>query len=184
MKTLVIIMILVSLSFTSQAQEITELKETNIGFTPISLAETDHPDEYRYIVNDAYAKEFLMNPIGFVESYFDIDSFIEQVEDKNYHTYLVLFSHEKGYLEADYSKDGELKRTRQSFKDIPLPLAVRNELWKQTEGWTMVKNTYKAIGNGSILDKQIYRIKVVQNDKSKIVKIDPSKIEEERVAGM
>lgn len=184
MKTLVVILILVSSGFIAYAQEITELEETNIGFTPISLAETDNSDEYRYIVNDGIAKEFILNPIGFVESYFDIDSFIEQVEDKNYHTYLVRFSHDKGYLEADYSKDGELKRTRQSFKDIPLPLAVRNELWRQTEGWTMVKNTYRSLGKGNLLDKEIYRIKVVQNDKSKIIKIDPKKIGEERVAGM
>ena len=70
------------------------------------------------------------------------------------------------------------------FKDIALPLAVRNELWRQTEGWSMVKNSYKAKGQRNLLDQELYRIKVVKNNKSKIIKIDPKNINEERVAGM
>lgn len=184
MKTLVVILILMSFSFVSKAQGIIELEETKIGFAPFNLIETDNPDEYRYEVNHGFAKDFTKSPIGFMESYFDITSFIEQVEDKDYDTYIVRFSTDKGYLEANFSKDGELNRTRQIFKDTPLPLEVRNELWRQTEGWSMVKNTYKALGKGNKLDKELYRIKVVKDDKSKIVKIDPKKIGEERVAGM
>jgi hypothetical protein len=184
MKTLVVILILMSFSFGSQAQGITELEETKIGFSPMSLTETDNPDEYRYEVNVDFTKDFMKNPIGFMESYFDIASFIEQVEDKDYHTYLVRFSTDKGFLEASYSKDGELNRTRQIFKDIPMPLAVRNELFRQTKGWSMVKNSYIAKGKRNILDKELYRIKVAKDNKSKIIKIDPKNINEERVAGM
>ncbi|MBZ9730574.1 hypothetical protein LB467_12840 [Salegentibacter sp. JZCK2] len=184
MKTLAVILILMGLSISSQAQGITELEETKIGFSPIILTETDNPDEYRYEVNDGFAKDFTKNPMGFIESYFDITSFIEQVKDKDYDTYLVRFSSDKGFLEANYSKDGELNRTRQLFNDFLLPLAVRNELWRQTEGWSMVKNTYKAKGKRDLLEKELYRIKVVKNGKSKIIKIDPKKIGEERVAGM
>ncbi len=184
MKTLVVILILMSFSLVGQAQGVTELEETKIGFSAINLTETDNLDEYRYEVNVGFAKKFLKNPIGFMESYFDIDSFIDQVEGKDYDTYLVRFATDKGFLEARYSKEGELNRTRQIFEDFPLPLAVRNELWRQTKGWSMVKNTYTAKGKRNLVDKELYRIKVVKDNKSKIIKIDPKNIGEERVAGM
>ena len=97
-------------------------------------------------------------------NYFDISNFIEEVKDKDYNSYLVRFSTDKGFLEANYSKDGELNRTRQLFKDVALPVAVRNELWRQTEGWSMVKNSYKAKGQRNLLDEELYRIKVVKNN--------------------
>lgn len=184
MKTLVVILIVFSFSFVGQAQEITELEETKIGFTAMELIPTENPDEYRYKVNDGYAKEFAENPIGFMESYFDIQSFIEEVKDENYNSYLVRISNEKGFLEANYSKNGELTQTRQFFKDAFMPHDVRNELWRQTEGWSMVKNTYKARGKGNRIDKELYRIKVEKDDKSKIVKIDPKKLSEDQVAGI
>ncbi|SKB71924.1 hypothetical protein SAMN05660776_2694 [Salegentibacter holothuriorum] len=184
MKTLVVILMLVSFSFGSYAQRITELEETRVAFSPISFTETNNPDEYRYKVNDGFAVEFTKNPMAFMESYFDISKFIEEVKDKDYNSYLVTFSTDKGFLEARYSKEGELERTRQIFKNIALPLAVRNELWRQTKGWRMVKNNYIAKGKGRILDKELYRIKVVGDNKSKIIKIDPKNINEERVAGM
>ncbi|APS40137.1 hypothetical protein [Salegentibacter sp. T436] len=184
MKTLVVILMLVSFSFSSYAQRITQLEETRIAYSPLVLTETDNPDEYRYNVSDSFAAEFTKNPMAFMESYFDISKFIEEVKYKDYDSYLVRFQSSKGFLEANYSKEGVLNRTRQLFKDIALPLAVRNELWRQTEGWSMVKNNYKARGQGKLLDKELYRIKVVKNDKSKIIKIDPKNINEERVAGM
>ncbi|MBE7640093.1 hypothetical protein GUB10_07080 [Salegentibacter sp. BLCTC] len=184
MKTLIVILMLVSFSFNSHAQLITELEETRIDYSPLIYIETNNPDEYLYKIKDDHTIDFLKNPMAFMESYFDISQFIEQVRYKDYDSYLVRFSTDKGFLEANYSKDGALKRTRQHFKNIALPLAVRNELWRQTKGWSMVKNSYVAKGNGRLLDKELYRIKVVQNDKTKIIKIDPKELNKEPVAGM
>ena len=183
MKTLVVILMLASFSFNSHAQLITELEETRVAFSPFSLTETNNPDEFRYKVRADFADEFMKNPMAFMESYFDISKFIEQVANRNYDSYLVRFSTEKGFLEANYSKEGNLKRTRQIFKNIVLPFAVRNELWKQSKGWRMVKNNYIAKGKGHILDKEIYRIKVVNGNQSKIIKIDPRNLKEGPVAG-
>ncbi|WP_037320445.1 hypothetical protein [Salegentibacter sp. Hel_I_6] len=184
MKTLAVILLLVSFSFSSYAQRITELEETKISFSPLIFIETDEPDDYRFKIKDGYDKEFTLDPIGFMESYFNIDNFIQEVGDKDYDFYLVNFSNENGFLEAKYSKEGELDRTRQIFKNAALPVAVRNELWRQTEGWSMVKNTYVARGKGNRLDKELYRIKVVKNNKAKIIKIDPKSLDEERIAGI
>jgi len=184
MKTLVVILLLASFSFSSYAQRITELEETKVAFSPITLTETDVPDEYRYEVNDGFTDEFAKDPISFVESYFDISNLIEEVKHKDYDYYMVRFTTNNGFLEAKYSKDGELNRTRQIFKNAVLPLAVRNELFRQTEGWSMVKNTYIAKGKSNILDKEDYRIKVVKGNKKKIVKIDAKKLNEEQVAGL
>lgn len=178
MKTLVLFSALFFIVFTGRSQDITQLEEARINLEPILPVQTSNPDIYRFKVNQELAEDFIKNPLGFVKENFDINGFIASVANKNYDAYQVRFSTRKGYLEADYSKDGELKKSVQKFKDIYLPLDVRNELYRQTKGWEMVKNTYSARSNGVLLEKEMYRIKVKNGKKSRIVKIDPSQIRE------
>lgn len=181
MKTLVLFTVLLLFSFSGYTQEITQLEEARINLEPIIPAQTSNPDEYRFEVNQGFAVDFIKNPLQFVKDYFDIHGFIASVSYKNYDSYQVRFSTRKGYLEVDYSKDGELTKSVQKFKDIFLPLDVRNELFRQTKGWSMVKNTYSARGNGDVMEKEEYRIKVKNGNKSRIVKIDPRKIKESQM---
>lgn len=183
MKTLVIFAIVWCCAFSLQAQ-VTQLDEARVKASPIMLAETSTPDEFRYIVKDGYAADFTKDPLAFVKQNFDIHSFIATVKDRNYDSYLVSFSTSKGTLQANYSKEGELERTSQKFTNVFLPEAVRNELFRQTKGWSMVKNTYTASGNGDLKEKESYRIKVKNGNKSKIVKINPQQLQEGRMAGI
>lgn len=178
MKTLVLFSALFLFVFTGRSQDITQLEEARINLEPILPVQTSNPDVYRFEVNQGFAEDFIKNPLGFVKENFDINGFIASVAYKNYDAYQVRFSTKKGYLEADYSREGELTKSVQKFKDIFLPLDVRNELYRQTKGWEMVKNTYSARGNGDILEKEKYRIKVKNGNKSRIVKIDPMQIKE------
>ena len=184
MKTLVITSFILCFSLASVAQEIRELAPAHIKVAPISLIKTNVPHEYAYIVNRNYGREFAKNPIAFMKAYFDIKDFMVSVKHKNYDSFQVIFNAENGFLNANYSKKGELTKTSQRFKNIPLPLAVRRDLYNKTKGWTMVKNTYVAYGKADRLDKERYRIKVKKDGKSKIVKIDPKTLDKERVAGI
>lgn len=184
MKTLVITSFILCLSLASLAQEIRELAPAHIKVAPISLIKTNVPHEYAYTVNRNYGSEFAENPIAFMKTYFDINEFMASVNNKNYDSFQVIFNASNGFLNANYSKKGELVKTSQRFKNVALPLAVRRDLYNKTKGWTMVKNTYVAYGKADHLDNERYRIRVEKDGKSKIVKIYPNKLVTERVAGI
>lgn len=181
MKTLILFSALFFFAFAGRAQEVTQLEEARITLEPIIPAPTSSPDEYSFEINQGFAVDFIKNPLAFVNNYFDIHGFIASVKNKNYDSYQVRFSTSKGFLEADYSKEGALTRSVQKFNDILLPLDVRNELYRQTKGWNMISNSYLARGNGDVLEKEQYKIKVKNGNKSKIVKIDPLQLRKNRL---
>jgi len=125
-----------------------------------------------------------------MEQNFDIQNFISYLDQKistdlqksHYESYRVTFSSSKGYLEAKFSKDGELKETAQNFKNILVPLNVRRELYTNYKGWNMVKNTYTASGKSDQIDTELYRIKLKNGNKSQIVKIVPARMGSDIVA--
>src|SRR5680860_1232900 len=78
--------------------------------------------------------------------------------------------------------DGELTKTAQKFKNIPLPFNLRRELYTSYKGWNMVKNTYTASGKSDQIDKELYRIKLKNGNRSQIVKIVPERMGSDIVA--
>lgn len=176
MKTLAITILILCSGLTCLSQEIKKLEPVEVTLSPISLVETKEPHRYAYTVNKNYNIEFTKNPIKFMQKNFDIQEFISSVSHKKYDSFQVTFNAENGFLNANYSKKGELKKTSQRFKNVVLPLAVRRDLFNKTKGWTMVKNIYVAYGKGNLLSKERYRIKVERDGKTKSLKIDPREL--------
>lgn len=184
MKNLIIYSLLLFWVVSVKAQEVTQLKETKVTFEPFVTDVVSYLDNYSFIVEENYAGEFSENPINFMKENFDIKSFISYIsylnqrrstdlQKSHYESYEVTFSSSKGYLEAKFSKDGELEETSQNFKNILLPLNVRRELYTRYKGWDQVKNTYTASGKSDQIDKELYRIKIKNGNRSQIVKIVP-----------
>ena len=182
MRTLFIYLVLIVWAGVMQAQEITELKEAKVGFAPLSSEVTQNGDSYSFKVNEAFTGEFENDAIGFMNAYFDIDNFIASVEDKNYIAYQVSFVSRKGQLVADFDQEGNLKKTSQRFKNILLPAELREELYRDHAGWTMVKNVRRSHGKNGLVEKDIYRIKLKNGNNSKIVKIDALEPDRSEVA--
>lgn len=182
MRTLVIYLVLVIWAGVMQAQEITELKEAKVGFAPLSSEVTQDGDSYSFKVNEAYAGEFENDAIGFMNAYFDIDNFIASVEDKDYIAYQVSFVSKKGQLVADFDDEGKLKQTSQRFKNILLPADLREELYRDHPGWTMIKNVRTGHGKNGLLEKDMYRIKLKNGNSRKTIKIDALQPERSEVA--
>jgi hypothetical protein len=179
MKTLIVLLLLVGFISTSQAQQITELEETKVKFAPKAVKISSNLDNYNFVVEESFAGEFIKNPIEFMKENFDIKAFITSIDNDEF---LVTFKSSKGYLEANYDKDGTLVKTSQRFKDIVLPLNVRRELYKNHKGWTMLQNKYMASGKGERIDREVYKIKLVNGNKKQNIKINPRDIGDSEVA--
>ncbi len=181
MKTLIVFLFAVFFINTGQAQEVTQLGETKVEFTPYTLIQTSNLDTYNVVVKESYVGLFSKNALKFVKENFNASDLIKSINNPDYDTYLVSFKSTKGYLEATYNQDGEMRYSYQSFKDIVLPVDIRNNLFTNYEGWTMVKNKYVASGKGDTLDKELYRIKLKKDNMSQNIKIIPSRIGSDRV---
>ncbi len=173
MRTLIFSLLLIAVTSFSQAQEITELEEAKVGFAPLDAKITRSGDSFTYTVNESYAGEFTKDAIGFMNANFDINAFIAEFNDGEYDNYLVTLQSSKGFLNADFDKDGNLVKTYQKFKDIVLPLDVRREVYMANKGWTMTQNKYIASGRGELIEKEVYKIKLEDGNKKKSIKIDP-----------
>lgn len=182
MRTLFIYLVLVVWAGVSQAQEITELKEAKVGFAPLSSEVTKDGDSYSFKVNEAYQGEFENDALGFMNAYFDIDNFIAEVKDEKYDSYQVSFNSKKGHLIADFDKHGNLGATSERFRNILLPADLRERIYKDHQGWTMVKNVHLTQGKSGVLNKNIYRIKLENGKSRKVVKIDALSAERSEVA--
>jgi len=181
MKTLVLFLLIVCGVFIGQAQVVTQLKETKVEFAPYIIMPTSDLDTYKVVVNEDYIGQFSSNAFKFVKENFDVNKLIKAINNPDFDSYLISFRSSKGFLDANYSKDGKLGASHQMFKDVLLPLEIRRELYTNYKGWTMVKNKYVASGNGEKLNKEIYRINLKKDNKTQNIKIIPNRIGSDRV---
>lgn len=182
MKTLFIYLALVFWAGAIQAQEITELKEAKVGFAPLSSDIQRDGDSFTYKVHETYMGEFERDPLAFLVNYFDIDNFIEQVKQEDYDSYIVNLLSGNGHLTANYDKSGNLTKTSEKFEDVILPPALRETLYRDHEGWEMVKNVHITTGRNGLVDRDFYRIKLKNNGRSMTLKVNASDAERGIVA--
>ncbi len=160
---------------TMKAQEVIQLDEARINITLEEISIDSDLNSVKFIVNEAYTGEFHKNPIRFASEKFDFKAFLDAVTNKDeFDEYQVTFNTKKGFLEAIYTNEGEMASTYQKFQDIPLPSAVRNQVYLENKGWTMISNKYVASGRSDRIDREVYKIRLENGNKRKTVKIVPS----------
>lgn len=173
MKTLIVLLFMVCGITTGQAQVMTQLEETKVEFTPYTIIPTSDLDSYEVVVKESYVGQFSKNALKFIKENFDANHLIQAIDVPGYDSYLISFRSSKGYLDATYSKDGKLERTYQKFQNIALPYDIRNQIYISHKGWTITKNTYVASGKMDMINKEFYRIKLENGNKSQNIKIYP-----------
>lgn len=172
MKTFVISIMLSMTVFALSAQEVMQLGEARLYYTPVKMESNHQGDSYIFKIRENSSHEFAKDPIGFMKANFDIHKFINQVADKNYIEYEVAFKSSKGWLKADFDKKGNLLKTRQQFKDVALPSEIRNRVNSAYEGWTLTKTKYSARTKGEILVSAIYKVRIENGEEKQDLKID------------
>jgi len=151
--------------------QIIELEEAKVDFFPGIIEGADNT--YSYLVKERTEGEFAKDALGFMKRNFDIHAFIDEVGKNRFDSYEITFQNGHGFLKAEFDDKGELKKTRQEFKDVLVPADIRTELYRNHKGWTMVKNKYYAKGRGELIEKELYKIKLENGKQSKNITINP-----------
>lgn len=179
MKNLVLCLMLFLFGTVAQAQ-IIELEEAKVDYFPD--LKRGASNTFSYAVKEIRPGEFAADALGFMKKHFDINAFMDEIGDNDFETFEITFVNGHGFLKAEFDDRGNLKETRQEFKDVLVPANVRTELYKNYKGWTMVKNKYTAKGRGDLVENEIYKIRLENGDKSQTIKIDPRALGTGRVA--
>jgi hypothetical protein len=171
MKTLFIFLALFIGTFIGTSQEVTELKEARIGFSPTASELTQDGNQFSFAVKELYRGEFQKDPIAFLNQNIDMEQFVELVRDQNYDRYEVNLKSTKGSLEAHFDRDGKLGATYERFEDILLPRNLMAQIYDDYKGWEMVKNVHITRGLNGQVQSEFYKIKLKNGKDSKRIKI-------------
>jgi hypothetical protein len=85
--------------------------------------------------------------------------------------YTVSFYIPDGKIVAVYDADGKVVRTIEHFKDVALPVAVRNALVTRFPNWELTGDTYRINYKDSDGAKRNYKIKIRYGEKTMRVKM-------------
>ncbi len=174
MKKVVLFLFLLVGMGAMQAQKVIQLGEAHVGYNPDAIIVDSDLNSVGFTVKENYIGEFSKNPIQFMKQNFDFKALLSSIQNADdFDEYLVTFKSTKGYLEAVYSKKGYLVQTQQVFKDKVLPLDLRKQVFTNYQGWTMASNKYIASGKLDRIDKEYYKIKLENGNKSRNIKVVP-----------
>ena len=88
-----------------------------------------------------------------------------------YDEYEVTFYIPDGRIVAAYNKDGKIIRTIEKFKNVKLPKAVRESVFKRFPEWTLAKDVYRVTYHKDKA-KKVYKVVLENGDKTMRVKTD------------
>ncbi len=166
MKKLVIGMLflgLASLGFSQSSNAgLEEVKLSDVTITPLNL---DYIDKVRE--DDVSEKVFTMEKKA---SRYNI----KESPFFNNHAGLfkIKFSKKNGRIIAVYDREGKIRSTMERYKDLMLPPAVRNSVYRAHPDWTMVGNAYLVSYHYNNGVKKVYKVKIAKGDLQKKLKMD------------
>lgn len=172
MKKHIIILVLTLMAATTQAQSVIELKETTLNYNPVTYDIVEQGNTFAMKIRENSIGEFEKNPMAFMQKNFNIHQFINEIGDRGYDTYQVVFKSRKGALNAEYDKEGTLLSANLKFTNVLIPYELQHKLYKDYKGWEMVKNQHIAFekeGNEKI---DFYRVKMKNGNKTKNLRFD------------
>ncbi|HSI70028.1 MAG TPA: hypothetical protein VK941_07335 [Gillisia sp.] len=172
MKTLAISLVLVLAAAMSHAQGLIELNETRVDYSPLFSEITQQGNMYIMKVRENRSGEFEKDPLTFLNKNFNVQQFIALVNDQDYDSYQVSFKSNKGDLRADYDKEGNLEYVSHRFKNIAMPYPLMQKLYKENEGWSVVKNVHVAYGKDGKIDRSFYKVTLKNGKQERRLKID------------
>ena len=92
--------------------------------------------------------------------------------EDEYDTYFVSFYIPEGNVLAAYDKDGKLLRTVEKFKNVAIPVAVRQSVAKRFPQWSISKDVYLVNYHDSRGVTKRYKLLLENGDKRIKVKVD------------
>jgi hypothetical protein len=127
---------------------------------------------YKYL-NSVNTQEVASVPVELLErkvAAFDIKS--SDFYQDDYNLYNITFYIPDGKVLAAYDKDGKLLRTAEKFKDINLPVVVKEAILDRFPEWTITQDVYLVNYHDSKGVNKRYKLKLENGDKILRVKVD------------
>lgn len=127
---------------------------------------------YKYL--NAVSPEDSPKPVSMLEEYaaaYDVKG--SQFYEDEYDNYFVSFLIPEGKILAAYDKDGKLLRTAEKYKNVTVPLAVKQAVEKKYPQWVIAKDVYLVnyYAEGGGVNKKLYKLVLENGDKRMRVKI-------------
>ncbi|MFC4721607.1 nicotinate-nucleotide adenylyltransferase [Geojedonia litorea] len=87
-------------------------------------------------------------------------------------SFKTIFRGTKGYIIATYDKEGKIIKTSEKYKDIKLPVPVRNSLFIEFPDWDVDNTTYVVSYYDKKDPKKVYKVEINKKNNIKTLKID------------
>lgn len=143
-------------------------------FSQITVLDTVviRPIKYKYIF-EVVDEDIDKSVKKLQEELGNFDVTKEEYYSDDYDNYSVTFRIPKGYAVAAYDKDGELIRTVERYKNVKLPLAVREAVVERFPNWAIDKDIYRVTYSDPKWEsKKTYKLKLTNGEKTIRVKTD------------
>ena len=88
--------------------------------------------------------------------------------------YFIEFKSEKGSMYTTYDRKGEITRCKENYKNIALPVEVRDEILKDNLGWELKGSEYSTLYKDGEVFKKVYKVYLIKGKEKKIMIIDIS----------
>ncbi len=158
MKKPILIILLLALSSQVYSQ-VTELKEvviTAVNYKYLNSVDSEDTDVSVQLLEEKVA----MHNLKGSNLYYD-----------DYDTYHITFFIPDGKILAAYDNDGKLIRTIEKFKNVKLPMKVRDAIANRFPNWRMVEDVYRVNYHKGVVKKQ-YKVTLKNGDETMKVKLD------------
>lgn len=83
----------------------------------------------------------------------------------------ITFRRNNDFIEAVFDRRGNLLKTYEEYKDLMLPLTVRNSIYKSYPGWNIEADTYKVVYNRGTMAEKFYKVRLEKDHFKKVLKI-------------
>lgn len=170
MKKLILAMLLFGFIATGHSQIL--LKETKVDYRPETMKLDPISNSLVLEIPEKKYGEFEKDPLAFVKNQFDIKKVIRDNEDKDYDSYQVHFKTTKGIMLTNFDEDGELVSSFQKFKNVRLPDEARLRILQEYRNAIFVSNEYRAASKGWDIQKEFYKVKIKDGNKTRKLKIN------------
>ena len=85
--------------------------------------------------------------------------------------YEVFFSNSKGKIVATYDDEGKILTSFEKFKDVVVPVSIRNTVYEAYPDWKMNKNTYLVTYYHNSSVKKTYHFQIENGSEKKNLKL-------------
>ncbi|QYA26150.1 nicotinate-nucleotide adenylyltransferase [Gramella sp. MT6] len=150
-----------------------------LGLSPQLFAQVEELSEvtvyatnYKYL-NDVNSEEVASIPVRELErkvANFDVKE--SEFYHDDYDEYIVSFYIPEGKILAAYDRDGKILRTAERFKNVNLPLAVKNAVVGKFPGWSITEDIYAVTFYDTRGTFKKYKLKLENGEKTLRVKLD------------